>query len=196
MPFKRPTSSQPKKPRSPLSYEKTDEELEKSVSADVTKFFAQLKKPPPEVKTAAVYEAERKFLLCLKQRKPQPQSDFKRIMTKESCMNKSDEILAANDQEAIERDFLKSAGITKDQLLNESNIEIAKPTFKRFVIGEPMIDDFMFDESTQTRRFHKWYMEQAKAGRKMFAFKYQYNDFLHREFDEVWIPWDEMYQLL
>ena len=188
-------SSESKKPQSPLSYEKTDEELTKSVNASVTKFMAQFKKSSPPKKTAETLEQEYKMLLCLKRTKPAPQSDYKHIMFKESCMKKSDEILKEKDQETIEREFLESAGITKEQLLDDSKIETAKPTSKRFVVGKPMIEEFMFEECTQTRRYHKWYMDQAKAGRQMFAFQYKHNDFLHGD-NEVWICWDEMYQLL
>ena len=108
-------------------------------------------------------------------------------------MNKSDEIMSL--EEVAEMEFLEGADITKEQLIDESKIPIAKPKSKNFVVGKPMIDEYMFEESTQTRRFHKWYMRQAKAGRQMFAFKYRHNDFLHGD-DEVWICWDEMYQVL
>jgi hypothetical protein len=35
------------------------------------------------------------------------------------------------------------------------------------------------ESSTQTKRFHKWYMEQEKAGRDMFGFQYNHKQFLH-----------------
>jgi hypothetical protein len=48
---KKVTSSWTKKLRSPLSYEKTKVEVNASVDASVMKFFAQLKKSPPPVKS-------------------------------------------------------------------------------------------------------------------------------------------------
>jgi hypothetical protein len=38
-------------------------------------------------------------------------------------------------------------------------------------------------------------MEQGKVGGHMFAFQYKRNNFLHGD-NNVWIFWDEMYQLL
>jgi hypothetical protein len=85
--------------------------------------------------------------------------------------------------------------LSLEQLLDESKIETATPTRKRFVTDKPMIKEFQLYEATQTRRFHKWYLEQVKAGREMFAFQYKNNDFLHGD-NEVWIVWNEMYKLL
>jgi hypothetical protein len=82
-----------------------------------------------------------------------------------------------------------------EQLIDESKIKTVTPTRKRFVADKPMIKEFQFNQATQTPRFHKWYLEQVKAGREMFAFQCKHNDFLHGD-NEVWILWDEMYQLL
>jgi hypothetical protein len=58
-------SSPFKKLRAPLSYEKTDAELEASKRLDVQKCMSSLKKAPPSKKSATELEAEGKMLRCL-----------------------------------------------------------------------------------------------------------------------------------
>jgi hypothetical protein len=77
---------------------------------------------------------------------------------KETCTHKSDEIFGQKYQEIIQREFLEAIGLTMEQLLDESKIETTKPTCKRFAVDKSMIEEFQFDECTQTRRFHYWYM--------------------------------------
>jgi hypothetical protein len=52
-----------------------------------------------------------------------------------------------------------------------------------------------FYNSTQTRLFNQWYMQQVKRGRLMFGFQYIHHHFYHGD-GEQWIMWDEIYSLL
>jgi hypothetical protein len=58
-----------------------------------------------------------------------------------------------------------------------------------------MVDEKRFDNSTQTRIFHQWYLQQVKIGRLMFGFQYKHQHF-YRSDGEQWIMWDEMYNLM
>ena len=82
--------------------------------------------------------------------------------------------------------------MTKEALFDVSKVEKAKIKWQ-FKLGEPLVESLL-ELTTQMRRFHAWYLEQSKAGREMFAFKYKHCDFLHGD-GEVWIHFDEMYQL-
>jgi hypothetical protein len=66
---------------------------------------------------------------------------------------------------------------------------------KAWEIGEPMVDEKHFDNNTQTRIFHKWYLQQVKRGRLMFEFQYKHQHLYHGD-GEQWIMWDEMHSLL
>jgi hypothetical protein len=83
------------------------------------------------------------------------------------CMQKSDEILGAKDQETLQIELLEGVGLSLEQLFDESKIETATPTCKMFVAGKPMNEELQFDQATQTRRFHKWYLEQSEVGREL-----------------------------
>jgi hypothetical protein len=41
---------------------------------------------------------------------------------------------------------------------------------KAWVVDKPMVDEKRFDNSTQIRIFHKWYLQLVKRGRLMFGF--------------------------
>jgi hypothetical protein len=66
---------------------------------------------------------------------------------------------------------------------------------KAWEVGELIVDEKRFDNSTQTRHFHQWYLQQVKRGRLMFGFQYKHHHFFDGD-DERWIMWDEMYTLL
>jgi hypothetical protein len=66
-------------------------------------------------------------------------------------------------------------------LLDEWKIETTEPIYKQEVGGRQTNARGICtqESSTQTKRFHKWYMEQEKAGRDMFGFQYNHKQFLH-----------------
>jgi hypothetical protein len=66
---------------------------------------------------------------------------------------------------------------------------------KAWEVGEPMVDEKRFNNSTQTQHFHWWYLQQVKRGRLMFGFQYKHYHFYHDD-SEQWIMCDEMYTLL
>jgi hypothetical protein len=66
---------------------------------------------------------------------------------------------------------------------------------KAWEIRELMVDEKRFNNSTQTRFFHQWYLQQVKRGRLMFGFQYKHQYFYHGD-GEQWIMWDKMYILL
>jgi hypothetical protein len=66
---------------------------------------------------------------------------------------------------------------------------------KAWEVGELIVDEKLFNNSTQTWYFHLWYLQQVKRGRLMFAFQYKRHHYYHGD-DKQWIMWDEMYTLL
>ena len=134
-----------------------------------------------------------KFLDSLMRRPgPPPQkSNYARIMGKRQ-LKKTSIDKVKKQQEELERNFLLSSGLTKEALYDESKAETGK-IVRKFKLGEPMVEH-LSELTTQMRRFHVWYLEQSKAGRCIFAYKYRHCDFLHGD-GEYWIYFDEMYQL-
>jgi hypothetical protein len=90
--------------------------------------------------------------------------------------------------------FYQQAGLLLEQLHGKSKIQMAYVP-KAWEVGEPMDDEKHFNNSTQIRLFHQWYLQQVKRGRLMFRFQYKYQHFYHGD-GEQWIIWDEMYSLL
>jgi hypothetical protein len=88
----------------------------------------------------------------------------------------------------------KEAGLSLEQLHGQSKIQMAYAP-KDWVVGKPMVDEKCFDNSTQTRNFHQWYLQQVKRGRLMSGFQYKHQCFYHGD-DELWIMWDEMCSLM
>jgi hypothetical protein len=54
-------------------------------------------------------------------------------------------------------------------LHGQSKIQMAYAP-QAWEVGEPMVNEKRFDNSTQTRLFHPWYLQQVKRGRLMFGF--------------------------
>jgi hypothetical protein len=77
---KKSISSPFKRLRAPLSYEKTDAELEASTRVDVEKWMAGFKKAPPSKKSARELEAKHKMLRSLAEPKKPLVSNYKCTM--------------------------------------------------------------------------------------------------------------------
>jgi hypothetical protein len=90
--------------------------------------------------------------------------------------------------------FCQVVGLPLEQLHGQSMIQMVY-AHKAWVVDEPMVDEKYFVNSTQTRIFHQWYLQQVKRGRVMFGFQYKYQHFYHGD-GEQWIMWDEMYNLM
>jgi hypothetical protein len=90
--------------------------------------------------------------------------------------------------------FCQEAVLSVKQLHDQSDIQMACAP-KAWEIGEPMVDENRFDNNTQRRIFHQWYLQQVKIGRQMFGFQYKHQHFYHGD-GEQWIMWDEMHSLL
>jgi hypothetical protein len=98
---KKTSSSLFKKLRVPLSYEKTDAELEASMRLDVQKWMSSLKKAPPLKKSAKELEAKGKMLSYLVEpKKPMP-SEYKCTMQNLHYAKGSDEILENEDEQML-----------------------------------------------------------------------------------------------
>jgi hypothetical protein len=69
-----------KRLRAPLSYKKTNAELQASARADVEKWMSGFKKAPPPKKSAKELEAERKMLRSLGEPKTLLPLDYKCTM--------------------------------------------------------------------------------------------------------------------
>jgi hypothetical protein len=53
--------------------------------------------------------------------------------------------------------FCQEARLSVEQLHGQSDIQMAYAP-KAWEIGEPMVDEKRFDNNTQTRIFHQWYL--------------------------------------
>jgi hypothetical protein len=163
------------------------------VDASVTKFFAQLKKLSPPVKSPKMHEAKLMMMKSLQMPTKHAQSNYNHTLVNKECTKKSDKILGETDEEAKISQFPESVGITRGKLDDESKVEKG-PTCLMWVAGQPMAQDIKFPNATQTRKFHKLYMDQSKAGINMFRFQYKNNHFLSGDGEQC-ILWDEMYRL-
>jgi hypothetical protein len=105
---------------------------------------------------------------------------------------KADEILENEDEQMLK--FCQESGLSLEQLHGQSKIQMAYAP-KAWVVGELMVDEKCFDNSTQTRIFHQWYLQQIKRGRLMFEIQYRHQHFYHGD-GKKWIMWDEMYSLI
>jgi hypothetical protein len=90
--------------------------------------------------------------------------------------------------------FCQEAGLSVEQLYGQLEIQMAYVP-KAWEIGELMVDEKCFNNNTQTRIFHQWYLQQVKRGRLIFGFQYKHQHFYHGD-GEQWIMWDEMHSLL
>jgi hypothetical protein len=86
-------SSPFKRLRAPLSYGKTDAELEALARADVEKWMAGFKKAPPPKKFGKELETEHKMLRSLVEPKRPLPLDYKCTMQNLHCAKRSDKIL-------------------------------------------------------------------------------------------------------
>jgi hypothetical protein len=167
-------------------------ELQASMRLEVEKWMASFKKAPTPKKFAKELEVKGKMLRCLaEQKKPMP-SDYKCTMMNADCAKRSDEILKNEEKQIIK--FFQEAGLSLEQLHGQSKFQMAFAP-KAWEVGEPMIDEKCFNNSTQIRLFHRWYLQQVKRGRLMFGFQYKHQHFYHGDVKQ-WILWDEMYSLL
>jgi hypothetical protein len=69
--------------------------------------------------------------------------------------------------------FYREVGLSIEQLHGQSDIQMAYAP-KAWEISEPMVDEKCFDNNTQIRIFHQWYLQQVKIGRQMFRFQYKH----------------------
>jgi hypothetical protein len=127
--------------------------------------MASLKKAPPPKKSTKELEVEGKMLRCLAQSKKIMSSHYKCTKMNLHCAKRSDEILENEDEEMIK--FCQEVGLSLEQLHGQSKIQMAYAP-KAWEVGELMVDEKHFNNSTQTRLFHQWYLQQVKRGRLMF----------------------------
>jgi hypothetical protein len=154
--------------------------------------MASFKETPTSKKSAEDLEAEGKMLRCLVEPKKLMMSDYKCTMMNTHCIKRSDEILENEDKQLIK--FCQEVGLSLEQLHGQSKIQTTYMP-KAWKVGEPMVNEKHFDNSTQTWYFHQWYLQQVKRGKLMFGFQYKHHHFYHGD-GEQWIMWDEMYTLL
>jgi hypothetical protein len=154
--------------------------------------MASFKKTPTPKKSTEDLEAEGKMLRCLAEPKKPLSSDYKCTMMNTHCAKRSNEILENEDEQLSK--FYQEAGLSLEQLRGQSKIQMAYVP-KAWEVGEPMVDEKLFDNSTQTWYFHQWYLQQVKRGRLMFGFQYKHHHFYHGD-GEQWIMWNKMYTLL
>jgi hypothetical protein len=83
-------------------------------------------------------------------------SDYKHAMMNPHCVKRSDDILENEDEQMSK--FCQEAGLSLEQLHGQSKIQLAYAP-KAWEVGKPMVDEKRFDNSTQTRQFHWWYMQ-------------------------------------
>jgi hypothetical protein len=119
---------------------------------EVEKWMTSLKKAPPPKKSAKELEAEGKMLRCLKEPKKLISSDYKHTMMNPHCAKMSDEILKNEEEQMIK--FCQETGLSLEQLHGQSKIQMIYVP-KAWEVGEPMVDEKCFDNSTQRRLFHQ-----------------------------------------
>jgi hypothetical protein len=112
------------------------------------------KKAPPSKKSAKELEDERKMWRSLAEPKKPMSSYYKRTMQNLRCAKRSDEIL--QDEQMLK--FCKEVGLSVEQLYDQSEIQMTY-VYKAWEIGEPMVDEKHFNNNTQTRIFHQWYLQ-------------------------------------
>jgi hypothetical protein len=119
---KKSISSPFRRLQAPLSYEKTDAELEASVRVDVDKWMAGFKKAPPSKKSAKELEDKHKMLRSLAEPKKSMSSDYKCTMQNLHCAKSSDEILQNKDEQMLK--LYQEAGLSVEQLHGQSEIQM------------------------------------------------------------------------
>jgi hypothetical protein len=134
--------------------------------------MASLKKSPPPKKSSKELEAEGKMLRCLTEPKNPMASDYKGTMQNPHCAKRLDEILENEDEQILK--FCQEAGLSLEQLYGQSKIQMAYAP-NAWVVGELMVDEKHFDNSTQTRIFHQWYLQEVKRDRLMLDFNINTN---------------------
>jgi hypothetical protein len=159
---------------------------------NIQKWMACLKKAPPPKKSSKEQEVRGKILRCLAEpKKPMP-SDYKCTMQNLYCAKRSDEILENEGEQMLK--FCQEVGLSLEQLHSQSKTQMAYAP-KAWEVGESMVDEKCFDNSTQIRIFHQWYLQQVKRGRLVFGFQDKHLYFYHGD-GEQWIMWDKMYSLI
>jgi hypothetical protein len=103
-------------------------------------------------------------------------SDYKCTLMNLHYAKKSYKILENEDEQMIK--FCQEARLSLEQLHGQSKIQMAYVP-KAWEVGEPMVDEKHFNNSTQTRVFHQWYLQQVKRGRLIFGFQYKHQHFYH-----------------
>jgi hypothetical protein len=76
--------------------------------------------------------------------------DYKHTMMNLHCAKRQDEILENEDEQTSK--FYQETGLTLGQLRGQSKIQMAYAP-KAWEVGEPMVDEKCFNNSTQTRLF-------------------------------------------
>jgi hypothetical protein len=137
-------------------------------------------------------EAKGRMLRCLAEPKKSMPQDYKCTMQNPHCVKRSDEILENENEQMFK--LCQEAGLSLEQLHGQSKIQMAYAP-KAWVVGKLIVDEKRFNNSTQTRNFHQWYLQQVKRGRLMSGFQYKHQHFYHGD-DEQWIMWDEMCSLM
>jgi hypothetical protein len=129
--------------------------------------MTSFKKTPTHKKSVEDLEAKDKMLRCLAEPKESMSLAYKCTMMNTHCAKRSDEILENEDGQLSK--FFQEAGLSLEQLRGQSKIQMAYAP-KAWEVGQPMVDEKLFDNSTQTQYFHQWYLQQVKRGRLMYGF--------------------------
>jgi hypothetical protein len=116
------------------------------------------------------------MLRCLEKQKKPMSSDYKRTMVNLHCAKRADDILENEDEQMSK--VCQEGGLTIEQLHGQSKIQMTYVP-KAWEVGKPMVDEKCFDNSTQTRLFHRWYLQQVKRCILMFGFQYKHYHFYH-----------------
>ena len=171
----------PKKVKTPekLSYEKTNEELEESIRADVKAQLAPKKPPTDPIKellNTIPKENIDRTINNLYNPPASPLTDYERCIEKthssqmeqKKCGKKVPQL---GEQEVQSIDPLKvfsdKASLYNDnvahQVLGDTGYTIAEMAYK-YVLGQPLVTDKKA-LTTQLWKLHNWYMTAAKEGR-------------------------------
>ena len=200
-----------KPPPPKLAYEKTQEELEESVSQYCKEFFAPRK---PEPKQPVDPAAKKFFVSQMKPVKKQRDSDYERQIKKsysnpenrkssaktvpqlgEQAKQSVPPLKVLSKEEQILADFMRTTGLTREQILGAPIEAHQGGGQKPFVMGEPLIwPELIPLLPTRMRQFHEWYMKASADGTVALAARVR-NEHFHRGVNDIIIDLDAFHLL-
>lgn len=206
---KKPRLDKPKLPAlKKRMYDRTPEENEEVVLAEVKAFF-EARKPPKKI---PIDPAAKKFFQKMSEPvKRALLSDYDQSVTKsfKKQRGKTKEVPQLEKQpkqlvkpllppgEEELRQWMKETGLNKAQLVGDAPITMATEADLKykFKLGEPLVKPGQVNTlSTQMHRFHQWYMEHSSKSRMMVGARIRNIDYYQGD-DVLWINFENVFDV-